>query len=50
MPKLTGHCLCGQVSFEADGDIVMQEIAIARIVNRSAVPPLQRLSLSKRMQ
>ncbi|WP_409432216.1 GFA family protein [Litorimonas sp. RW-G-Af-16] len=24
MPKLTGHCLCGQVSFEADGDIVMQ--------------------------
>jgi len=24
MPKLTGNCLCGQVSFEADGDIAMQ--------------------------
>ena len=24
MPKLTGNCLCGQVSFEADGDIKMQ--------------------------
>jgi len=24
MPKLTGNCLCGQVSFEADGDILMQ--------------------------
>lgn len=24
MPKLTGNCLCGNVSFEADGDIAMQ--------------------------
>ena len=24
MPKLTGNCLCGNVTFEADGDIVMQ--------------------------
>ncbi|MDA8708677.1 GFA family protein [Hellea sp.] len=24
MPKLTGNCLCGAVSFEADGDIAMQ--------------------------
>lgn len=24
MPKLTGNCLCGQVSFEAEGDIAMQ--------------------------
>jgi len=24
MPKLTGNCLCGQVNFEADGDIKMQ--------------------------
>ena len=24
MPKLTGNCLCGAVSFEADGDIQMQ--------------------------
>lgn len=23
MPKLTGNCLCGNVSFEADGDIAM---------------------------
>ena len=23
MPKLTGNCLCGNVSFEADGDISM---------------------------
>ncbi len=21
MPKITGHCLCGQAAFEADGDI-----------------------------
>ena len=24
MPKLTGNCLCGQVSFEADGPIAFQ--------------------------
>ena len=24
MTKLTGNCLCGRVSFEADGDIAMQ--------------------------
>ena len=24
MPKLSGNCLCGQASFEADGDIAMQ--------------------------
>ena len=24
MPKLTGSCLCGNVSFEANGDIAMQ--------------------------
>lgn len=24
MPKLTGNCLCGAISFEADGDIQMQ--------------------------
>ncbi len=24
MPKLTGNCLCGNVSFEADGDIAFQ--------------------------
>jgi len=24
MPKLTGNCLCGAVSFEAEGDITMQ--------------------------
>lgn len=24
MPKLTGNCLCGQVSFEAEGEIAMQ--------------------------
>ncbi len=24
MPKLTGNCLCGNVSFKADGDIMMQ--------------------------
>lgn len=24
MPKLTGNCLCGQVNYEADGEIAMQ--------------------------